>query len=530
MALGDWQLQPWAAAVATLSTLAWAGARHSTAGGLLHRDGAVGKSRVDREQCQFVVIDGEACEQVTLTREDGVVAQCTCGVRRCPHAVAAVLELQKRCRAAQTKTADREATLVALRERLRPATPEPAPRQLLRDLDRLPTEAAVDMVALTWRQLLRPTAGDVAELARAADRVLAEAHDHPAAAAAHAVRLLQALGAAKVVFAPLPEEAERHAGRMADVAAAAPQPPLPALFALVQDGHPQVGPRCAAALSSAAHRDPAMAVALADLLAAWFGQADAPAWREHGQLTATDLLAGAVVDALLAGDAGDRALHLALLWPPPRSALLAAVQAWTQRGHHAAVRQILGRYDPRGATYAEAAVAAFDAALHAGQRQAAWEIAAQAIDRWPTEPWYDRARRACPPDLWPARRNAWLARALADDDPPWLGPQLAAEADAEAALLFAVRTAPQRDQLANAALPVLQVLNPAAAAQAAQLRLLALTTAASPSDARLHAAGYHLLKAAKAAELPDAGSPFLLLLYAAQPRLRLLAELARMPV
>ncbi|MBM4342499.1 MAG: hypothetical protein FJ100_03885 [Deltaproteobacteria bacterium] len=501
----------WRDALAGLSTLAWAGARSSTRGGQLFRDGWVGRVRLDADLADALVGDGDQGEAVRVRRGERVIdAECTCGVARCAHAVAVVLHLQRQARQAAADQGERDGVLAALRDRLRASQSpgEVAPRAL-RDLERLPDEAAIDMVALAWRQALRPTANDVAELTLAADRAVAAVATEPARAAGWAVRLLDALGAARPVFTPLPQEACVQVDRLCRTLELDDDPVRTgALFRHATDGAPQIAPRVAALLGRRCARDPQVADDVRNRLLNWAGAQRQRPWREHSEPGGADLLVSACTDALRLAGQLRQAMALALAWPPGRSALVALLGCGqSEITEHATA--LLSRFDPRGATFGEAAIVAFDQAGPNASRLALW-----VLDRVADPAWYRRARSASEPAQWPQQRDRWVAAALGHDDPPWLAQVLAEEADAAVALHGAVEAGPLRDRTAEAAIDRLAEFDLDRAVAACQTRLAALCAAADPSHKVLLATADRLCALARQAGMGAAGADYVRLIAA----------------
>ena len=234
-----------------------------------------------------------------------------------------------------------------------------------------------------------------------------------------------------------------------------------------------------------------------------------------------------------AGGHLDRALRLAQSWPPLRSTLLPLMAAAAQAGSFDAIRQILGRLDVRGATFAEAATAAWQGAQTADQPETALAMALWVLERLPAAHWYQRARLTCPPQRWAAVRHNWLAAVLAHDEVPWLPAALADETDAAQALFAVVHMGPLRDQTATAALAALGHHDVQLAVAAHQLRFLALCTSAAPTDKAIVRAADDLCQIATTAGQPLAGAPYLRLVIGNHtgrlPLAKLLRACAEMP-
>ncbi len=487
-------LHAWLPVIGQLSMLAWAGARSSSRGGQLHRDGHVGRMIVSDVSCQAPVREQEFAERVELTCKDGAISSaCSCGTPRCAHAVAVALELQRKSKQLQQSTANQQGVMLALRQRLHQAEAQREPPRVLRDLERLPIAAAVDMVALAWRQSLRPGLDDVAELHAVAERIAAAVAETPAQAAQWATHVLQALAAPKVVFTPLPDAAEKAvAGLCRVVALAGGEVEVSELFAVALEGPAQVAPQVAVALCQLAARHAVLRDLLLAGLGTWLSAQPSRPWKEHAQPGGADVLVSAVIDALLAGDGLSQAGRLAVQWPPVRSTLLPLVTALAQAGHSEVLRQVLGRYDARGATVQEAATLAFESAVAVRQAATAQVVAAWMLDRNGGLPWYLRLRQACPPGRWVQTRDQVVLRLLQDDDEAWMAHALASETDAATALLSAVSAGPLRDHCALGCLAQLTVCDPLLAAQGWQLRLAALCGAAAGSDRAVVEAAHDL--------------------------------------
>lgn len=463
-----------------IATVAWAGARASARGSMLYRDGAVARVALNEQQAMVQVVEGEQVERVVLKIHAGdLQADCSCNQAPCAHAVAALMELQKRARIARDAEQQQSTVMAALRQRLGGAREEPDKVRALSNLERLPLDAGVDMVALALRQSLRHGPGEMRELTLVVDRLLVHGTQHPLQARELALRLLQALNARKVVFVPLPEAAE-HAGirlvpLVTGVAGDGPPPPevLRQLIDLALNGHAQVAVHIAAGLDVTAMRDAGFCATLAPLLLERVGSGDV-AWREVSAPTGRDRLASAVVSASLHHGQLPDALAVALAWPPMRGALQQLAEKLGSQGRYEDIVRLVGHYDPRGEQWTAGVQAAAEAALQAGHQPIAAKLTAWAFERQPQAVWYDLLARIVPGAQWPERRDQLIARLLADDDPVWLADRLATEADAAHALLHAVLIAPLRERTVRDALVLLRRIDPLAAFHGRCARLLAL--------------------------------------------------------
>ncbi len=405
---------------------------------------------------------------------------CSCSQAPCAHAVAALHELQKRARLAQESDTQQAGIMAALRQRIGGAREElPEKTRILSNLERLPLDAGVDMVALSWRQSLRHGPSEVKELTLLVDRLTADSVRQPVLSRELALRLLHALNARKVVFVPLPEAAENAVVRLVPTVTGVTGGPLPGpeilrqLVDLALDGQPQVGVHVAAGLDIVALREPDFCAALVPLALEHVRRGDV-AWREVSAPTGRDRLLSALVVACLHHDRPHDALDCALAWPPMRNALTMLAEALGRQGRYEDVIRVVGHYDPRGDQWSAGVQAAAEAALQAGHTQVAARLTAWAFERQPQPMWYDLLAKLGAGPLWPERRAQLVARLLADDDPAWLAERLAGEPDAAQALLNAVLTAPTRERTARDALGLLRRLDPLAAFHGRCARLLAL--------------------------------------------------------
>ncbi len=514
----------WAAYLARLSTLAWAGARHSTRGNQLHRDGAVGQLDASDEAATAGVLDGSHPERVRLTMQTGELASdCSCGGRRCAHAVAAVVELQRRARLVHASQQTHDAVMGALRQRLqaRSSDAEATPR-ILSDLQRLPLDAAVDLVALTWRQSQRPAMAEAEALAEVAARVVTATREQPEAAEAWLLRLVSALCVRKVVFTALPTVAEQALHDLLRVRDSVDQPASPAtvdgLSEAVLQGPAQVSAAVAAALGRDMARWPGTLAAVGERLLAWRARHGSDLWRETTQPNGRDLLWQTAQDLRLAAGDLAGAVELALAWGPGRSTLLELQRMVGAAGRDADALALAGWYDPRGTLWQDGLLAAATGlwqgaaasadggapspqeAAHRGGLQ---RLASYAYERNPSAVWAGWLQRAALPADWPRRRQTLVDHALSTGDAEWLVPWLAGQADASEALWSAVAAGPLRERTVRAALDALLPLDAGRALSGHALRLTALASQGSV-PARTLAEGLTQLDAV-AAQLGETG-------------------------
>lgn len=470
------------------AAVAWAGARSAALGSQLHRDGALARMTVRDGGVEAIVHEGGAAHRIFFeVRSDRLQASCTCESAPCSHATCALLELQKRARQARDADQQQSVVLATLRDRLGSAKLEAAPAKtkILSNLERLPLEAGVDMVALAWRQGLRHGPLEICELTQLVERLEAHAVKAPQPARELALRLLTALAAKRVVFVPLPEEAETAAIRLVPIVAGQdPKARVPTAEVLAEmvdlalGGHAQVSAHLAAGLDVAAMRSPPWAEALAAVALARIEREPA-VWREVAVPAGRDRLFSALVAARLQQDDLAGALDLAHAWPPMRQALQMLATALGRAGRHDEVVRLAGHYDPRAELWGAGMRAAAEAALDAGFLTVAARLAAWAFELQPAEVWFDllaRMEGAGGPG-WPERRGALVAHLLSEEDPPWLADRLAQEPDAADALLHAIVTAPLRERTARASLLQLREHSPLLALHGASARLVALAAA-----------------------------------------------------
>ncbi len=462
-----------------LSTVIWAGARAASQGSRLQRDGAVGRVRPLAENMLTAsVFDGVPQRvELSIVRQE-LHASCSCGDAPCAHAVAAALEAARLARQAHAAVTQQSDVLAALRTRLaRPATPprQPDPAKMLSDLARLPLDAAVDMVALSWRQSLRHGPDDIQDILGLVDRLEAQARADHAVARELAVRLLTALGATKVVFSGMPEAVEPAIRLLARLALDRPLelgPQWNLLFDLAEAGHPQVAVHVAIGLEHVAMRSPELAVALAEMLSGRV-LAQRATWREVATPTSRDALADGLVVALLRHGDLPAALELARLWPPMRPGALGLAEVLGAQGRHGEVLQLADHYDPRGETW-QALIAAALAAALPNHPKSAQQLANVAWRRGPNLQTFNQLAQLCPAELWLEQRRALASSALADDDVAWLADRLAQEPDAVQALLEVALHWPLRERFQREALAHLEQLSPEAAFRIRALRVHSL--------------------------------------------------------
>jgi hypothetical protein len=477
--------------VLRLSSVAWAGARTSSRGMMLHRDAAVVRFGASEGQAVVQVRDGQVVQRVVLgAASDDVTSNCTCtDGQPCAHAVAALIELQRRVRQARQSSEQLTAVMSTLRSRLdgaRSETPQANRTKMLDSIDRLPLPAGVDMVALTWRQGLRQGPLEVKELQGIAARVEEVAVADPPTARALSLKLLGALAATKVVFVPLPEAAEHVVIRLVPVAIGVgtdqvpPEETVQVLVDMALDARPQVAAHVAAGLDIACLRSAGLfaAVSAQALEGLHRGRIE---WREVAMPSGRDRLLSALASAAVHHGSLDRATDLARSWPPMRRELQVVMAALGRAGQGEEAMAIADFYDPRGESWTAGVGAAAEAALDAGQRDTAHRLAARAFEQQPSQPWFDLLSRTASPRVWRERRPLLVARLLAEGDPAWLADRLAGEPDAVDALLHAIMTGPLADRTVRAALQHLTELDPMAAFLGRAARLAALTTSPGTS-------------------------------------------------
>ena len=469
-----------------LSTVQWAGARSAALGARLQRDGAVGRVRPTGEQAVAAsVSDGVTHRVELMIARQELRATCTCAEAPCAHAVAVALETARMSRQASASVSQQSDVLAALRDRLsvaRAPTREPEPARMLSDLARLPVEAAVDMVALSWRQSVRHSPTDIQDLLGLTERVAGLSRETPTVSQPLALRLVQALGARKVVFSGMPEAVEPAIVTLCQLALDRPlvaHDDWALLFDLADAGMPQVGVHVAGGLAAVAHRSADMAVLLADALAGRV-LAQHHTWKEVATPTPRDKLADELCVALLQHGKMGAAIELTHLWPPMRPGAIALAAALGAEGRVAEVLALLEPFDPRGETWQAGMSAAMDAAA-GPQPRAARDLATFAWNRGPTLAAFNlMAQLHAGPD-WPERRMTMAGRALTDDDPVWLAARLAEEPDPVAALLPVALHWPLRERFQREALAILDRESPDAAFRLRALRVHSLVATNAPA-------------------------------------------------
>ena len=405
-----------------VGSLTWAGARASSKGTQLLRDGAVSRFVVGRDHVQAQVRDGEWPEQTTLTVHNGSWrASCSCSLAPCAHAVAVLLFAQREARDVQRSGQQRDDVLSALRQRVQqPAAAVPQSTRILSDIERLPLPAAVDMVALGWRQNQRPTATDAKPLAELAVRLKELAKTEPVQARELALRLWSALSARKVVFTPLPTEAEEAALSLVPVVAGMGQGDAPDTeqLAFLTDlalagGH--VLPALAATvLEMVLVRQPELLAKTLDLVTDWL-LAHKPEWKEIAQPGGRDRLVSLLCSQCLASGDLHGAAQLAMRWPPLRSVLLTLVEALADAGRLDDAQRLADHFSPRDETWQAVQLAAMDGAVRGGHAGAAARICAQALDVVPGPVWLDALARVVPASEWQQVRSKQVEALVARD-------------------------------------------------------------------------------------------------------------------
>lgn len=469
-----------------LSTVQWAGARSASLGARLQRDGAVGRVRPTAELAVAVSVSDGVSHRVELSivRQE-LRANCTCLEAPCAHAVAAALETARMARQAGAAVSQQNDVLAALRDRLAVArTParEVEPPRMLSDLARLPIEAAVDMVALTWRQSVRHAPGDIQDLLNLTERVADLSRQSALESQPLALRLVQAVGARKVVFTGMPEAVDPAIATLCQLAVDRPLEPhadWSTLFDLADAGMPQVGAHLAGGLAAVAHRSAELAVILAESLTGRV-LSQHSTWKEVASPTARDKLSDELSVALIRHDRLGAALELAQIWPPMRQGAIALAEALAAEGRVAEVLAALEPFDPRAETWQSAMAAAMQAALqsHPG---AARDLAAYTWNRAPTLASFELMARFHTGSQWPERRHTLASRALTDDDPAWLAIRLGEEPDPVAALLPVALQWPLRERFQREALTILGRESPDAAFRLRALRVHSLVATGAAS-------------------------------------------------
>ncbi len=472
------------ASIATLllaiSTLRWAGAKAAAQGMRLFRDGAVAGVRIG-EVLEGNVLDGELPERVVLGLRDGdLVADCSCGSAPCAHAVALVHDLQKRARAAQDSHIRQQGVLAALKDRMQGASrAHQQGIQILSDMERLPLQAAVDMVALNWRQSLRQTPPELQQLLNLAERIRTGYADDPVQMAELAQRIVAAISHKKPIFTTLAGEAETAVRILAPLCCGALTPALAdptqiqAIVRLTLHGHPQAAPVLAAGLEALARRDAEACVKIVGWSIQSLRESD-QRWRETTPPGATDVLLSGLCLACLDHDLPSEALDSALAWPPMRNALQMLASRLAADDRSDDLMRVIGHYDPRGDLWAAGVEAAVPAAAMAGHPGLAAQLLRWALQYQATPNLYDVWRQHAPPQIWPKLRDEWVQAALAHQEIPWLAEKLAADTDGAKALFHAVQLAPTRDPTVLPCLRQLQAIEPLLAWHARSLRLRAV--------------------------------------------------------
>lgn len=470
-----------------LSTVQWAGARAATLGARLQKDGAVGRVRPVGEREVTATVSDEASQKVGLrVNRLELTVTCTCGEAPCAHTVAVALETARMARQASASVAQQTDVLAALRDRMSLAKSVPdrdAPTsKMLSDLARLPLDAAVDMVALAWRQSVRHGPHEIQDLLTLTDRLEADAKVDHTRAQAMALRLVQALAARKVVFTVLPEPCEpalQTLCRLALDRPLTPHPDWPLLYDLADAGLPQIGVHLAAGLAAIAHRSLPMAVQLAEAVSGRV-LAQRSTWREVATLTPRDRLTDALVVALVQHDDVAGAMELARLWPPMRAGAIALAEKLATEGRLNEILELGEPFDPRGETWQGLMDAAMAVATHL-HPEVARQLAQNAWRRAPSLNAFNQVAQFHQGADWPERRHTLATRALVDDDPPWLAERLAQEADGEQALVEIALQWPLRERFQREALLHLEKMAPESAYRIRALRVhsLVLTNAAA---------------------------------------------------
>jgi hypothetical protein len=218
----------------------------------------------------------------------------------------------------------------------------PRGRGMLRDVDRLPIEAAIDLAALAWASRGLSAVTAVADLSLLTERVVAVAQQ-PQSDAGQTAALAAALLEAIPPASSLPRAALADVRRLSLLAAGGGHG-LQRAVALVVSGHPAAGAHVADALrpllADDAQREAVWRHAVEEL-----GRVRTQ-WRAWDPAGGRDSLTGALIADALDRSDPDAALRAARAWPPTRTPLLALLAALLQAGRREDASEVVGWYRP----------------------------------------------------------------------------------------------------------------------------------------------------------------------------------------
>ncbi|MBP48033.1 MAG: hypothetical protein CMH53_08860 [Myxococcales bacterium] len=326
---------------------------------------------------------------------------------------------------------------------LRPKDRSPQGPTLLDDLDRLPVDAAVDMVCSALRSDARLLTHRVSErLSQLEER---------SRSATMATKLLDAWATKKQLSAA--DRDEIHS--LTSIACGAAQAG-PAVFALIGRDLGVVGAMIVTPALALTRRDGLARQAAAQGVAAWGPE---QRWREYDGMCPRDAFVSGLVEQFVALGEVDQAMSVARVWPPARTALGDLSAALTLRSDLTGLRHLAEPYDSRGSLYQHMlkTVAQTSRSMQArGESVAAWLLSiSPSIERL-------QLLKVCTePRCWQRRLASAIEVVVNASEAPWLGEFLVGEPQAPQRLADLVRRAGRRPKTQLQALKSLEKLDAA---------------------------------------------------------------------
>lgn len=316
---------------------------------------------------------------------------------------------------------------------------------VLSDLQRLPVEAAVDMLVATLET-------DAALLDfTLAERLQTDVQDVTRRSAL-SLRLLEAWDRRTTTS----ELQLAEIGRLAPLVTAHIDTTVGAL-ALVGRSQGPCGVALIEPMLRASRLDTSVRAALCERLETVAAEASRP-WREVGDMGPLDVLSSGWVEQWLAAKQCQAALRVAVLWPPGRSALVNLAATLAGLDDVQGLSRLLSRLDSRGTLASAAAQAAAQVAKSKGPagESVAWWCFARRVDSESFS-----LLQACTSSLnWPRRVTGAITATLDLGEAVWLVELSSEQRDPAQFLQLLVDLAERRPRTERSALEALADLDP----------------------------------------------------------------------